>query len=392
MPHPCPACADPRPATFFDLPAVPVFCNILSSTQDQARAVPRGDISLASCPACGLIFNAAFNPALITYSGTYENALHFSPHFRAYAQSLAQDLVSTCNLRRKRLVELGCGDGSFLSTLCQLGDNRGTGFDPAFDPARAGPLDPRVIILQKLYGPDTAGEPADFVCCRHVLEHIERPLDFMRHVRRTVGNRPDTIVFFEVPDVAWTLEQLGIWDIIYEHCNYFSAPALRRLFAAAGLEPIATSSVYAGQFLTIRARPIEPPASFPRSSDPDDERFRSLIARFGQRQRAKVAEWRSRLADLAASGRRAVLWGAGSKGVTFLNTLAADPAAGLSHIVDVNPRKHGHFVAGTGQEIIPPQRLTALKPDAVIIMNPVYHDEIAAQLADLNVHAQVLEA
>jgi SAM-dependent methyltransferase len=338
------------------------------------------------------VFNEAFDESLVKYGGQYENALHFSPHFREYAEKLAEELVASYSVRGKRVVELGCGDGSFLSALCRLGDNRGFGFDPAFDPARAGEIDARVSIVQKYYGPETAGEPADFVCCRHVLEHIPKPYSFIRHVRDTVGNRPGTFVFFEVPDVSWTLEQMGIWDIIYEHCNYFSRVAIRRLFAAGGFEPIATSSVYGGQFLTIRARPGPVAPTFPRIPDSEDAHFRALIDRFGDRQKTKVAEWRTRLVDLARQGKRAVLWGAGSKGVTFLNTLGMDSGSGLTHIVDVNPRKQGCFVAGSGQQIISPQTLRSLKPDVVVIMNLVYSDEIKLALRDLGVDAAVLEA
>lgn len=385
----CPACSSPNTTTFFRVSGMPVFCNVLCATPEEARAVPRGDIHLAYCGCCGLVYNEAFDQSLVSYTGVYENALHFSGHFREYADELAAELVKTYSLRGKRIVELGCGDGSFLSTLCRLGDNRGFGFDPAFDASRAGDLDPRVTIVPELYGPETAGEPADFVCCRHVLEHIRQPLEFLKHIRETAGNRAGTTVFFEVPDAAWTLEQLGIWDIIYEHCNYFTAPALRRVFAASGLEPLSTSSVYGGQFLTIRARPGATPARFPRT--PEDEHFRALATRFGERHRSKVADWRARLDNLAASGKRAVLWGAGSKGVTFLNMLGAG-GGGLNHIVDVNPRKQGGFVAGTGQEIIAPARLKALRPDVVVIMNPVYRDEISATLQTLGVSAPLLDA
>lgn len=386
---PCPACLSGNTTSFFRVPRAPVFCNILCDTREQAVGTVRGQIDLAYCNSCGLIFNQAFDESLIHYAGQYENALHFSAHFRKYAEDLAAELIASYGLRSKRIVELGCGDGSFLSTLCRLGGNRGFGFDPAFDPSRAGPLDPGVSIVQKLYGPETAGEPADFVCCRHVLEHISSPFGFVKHVRATVGNRPGTVVFFEVPDVSWTLEQLGIWDVIYEHCLYLSRASIRRLFASAGFEVLGTSTVYSGQFLTIRARPSDVPAEFDTRPTPDDAHFRKLVDAFGGSQRAKVNEWKGTLRDLSQRGKEAVLWGAGSKGVTFLNTLESDA---VKCIVDVNPRKHGKFVVGTGQKIIAPETVKSINPHAVIIMNPVYRDEIAQQLRSLGVRAEVLIA
>jgi hypothetical protein len=109
---------------------------------------------------------------------------------------------------------------------------------------------------------------------------------------------------------------------------------------------------------------------------------------------ARRAEWQTRLAELAAAGKCGVVWGAGSKGVTFLNALAgaADTDNAIAAVVDINPRKQGKFVAGTGQPIIPPTALAELRPDFVILMNPNYRQEIAGMLAEVGVEAEILVA
>jgi C-methyltransferase C-terminal domain len=53
----------------------------------------------------------------------------------------------------------------------------------------------------------------------------------------------------------------------------------------------------------------------------------------------------------------------------------------IEYAVDINPRKHLMFVAGTGQPIVPPSFLQGYQPDILLVMNPFYADEIA-QLAD----------
>jgi FlaA1/EpsC-like NDP-sugar epimerase len=84
---------------------------------------------------------------------------------------------------------------------------------------------------------------------------------------------------------------------------------------------------------------------------------------------------------MVRTGQRAVVWGAGSKGVTFLNALQArDP---IGHVVDINPRKQGMYVAGTGQQIVAPEFLKEARPDVVIVMNPVYEDEIRRWVGEL---------
>ena len=82
-----------------------------------------------------------------------------------------------------------------------------------------------------------------------------------------------------------------------------------------------------------------------------------------------------------------VTWGGGSKGVTFLNTLR-DPSP-VRAVVDLNPRKAGKFVPGTGQEIVSPEALRQISPDAVIVMNPIYVDEITEHVRSLGLKGEI---
>jgi hypothetical protein len=91
------------------------------------------------------------------------------------------------------------------------------------------------------------------------------------------------------------------------------------------------------------------------------------------------AAWRSRLRNWAAAGQRTVLWGSGSKAVSFLTTLGVHDE--IEHVVDINPYRVGKFLPGTGQRIVAPAFLHEYRPDNVVIMNPVYLREVEHELA-----------
>ena len=83
------------------------------------------------------------------------------------------------------------------------------------------------------------------------------------------------------------------------------------------------------------------------------------------------------------------VWGAGSKGVTFANLVGGDS---IGCAVDVNPRKHGRFVPGTGHRVISPAELAERQPAAIVVMNPLYTSEITASARARGVAAEVLVA
>jgi cyclopropane fatty-acyl-phospholipid synthase-like methyltransferase len=363
-----------------------VCCNQLCGTHGAALATPTGTIELAFCHVCGHIFNREFDPRLLEYTVGYENSLHGSERFREYADALADELVERYQLHGRTIVEIGCGRGEFLRALCQRGDNRGFGFDPSYPgdeqrPDSAG----KISIRREIYRGGSAVPSPDFICSRHTLEHVGVPRDFLEGISSGSG-RSGIPVFFEVPNSLYTVRDGGIWDIIYEHCSYFSPSSLARLFSDTGYQVLEVTEIFGGQFLTLHARTGAADHEGVPASSTELERIVSLFAETYHR---KIEQWRHRLDDFARERRAVAVWGAGSKGTTFLNLLRP---RNIEYIVDVNPLKHGKFVAGTGQEIVPPEFLKRVQPDVVVCMNPNYSEEIAQQLQSLGVRAELVHA
>jgi len=383
-----PVCPESASIPLIDMDNVPVHCNVLWPTREAALSAPRGDIRLTYLPACGHTYNPAFDAALMEYT-------------QEYATALANGLIAKYDLYGKDIVEIGAGKGDFLIMLCAMSGNRGWGYDPSYVP-EPGYTAPNVTFVEDFYTEKYIDQRADLIVCRHVLEHIEDPDAFLAQVRRAVGEQ-QSVVFFEVPNALWTLRRGGIWDVIYEHCSYYSPSSLAHLFRRHGFRVLAVNEVFGGQFLTIEATPAGGEQAADAAGDnghtPDGraaigaEDLLALTAdarAFAANYAAKRDEWRARLRALAAAGQRGVVWGAGSKGVTFLNATGAGEE--IVAVVDINPRKQGKYVAGTGQRIVAPADLPALRPDFVIIMNANYRAEIGEMLAEAGVMAEILVA
>lgn len=384
----CPVCGSPLDDPFVVVRDQPVHCNVLWPTAEEALAAPRGDMAMVLCRTCGHVHNAAFEPDRTTYGATYENSLHHSPTFQEYVTALVGDLVERYDIRGRDIVEIGAGQGDFLEILCAAGDNRGTGFDPSY--VDAAPSTGPIRVVPAFYDEQQSHEPADVIVCRHVLEHIDRAGDFMAMVRRVIGDRDETLAVFEVPNAEWTFRRGGIWDLIYEHCGYFSPESLAWVFARNRFSVMRTDHVFGDQFLVIEAAPAAVDTELAPSHGAGVERLVADVGRFADEYHRRIATWSATLDELRRDRRTAVVWGAGSKGVTFLNVVASPDV--VDRAVDINPRKHGMFVSGSGQPIVPPEDLNEQGTDAVIVMNPNYRGEVEQRLVELGVRAEVLVA
>ena len=322
----------------------PIFQNKVYDSAREARACPRGDIRLVQDDVSGLVYNAAFRPELMDYDSDYQNEQAHSPMFKSHLNEVA-DIVEH-NLGTESLVEVGCGKAYFLELL-QSRNCTIAGFDPTYEGENPA--------VQKRYFGDGVEVSASGIVLRHVLEHVQSPVDFLGGLRDANGGG---LIYIEVPCLDWILRAGAWFDIFYEHVNYFRLDDFSNMFGRI----VESGHLFGGQYLyavadlaTLRA-PVSAPDE--RVDFPDD----FLVGTAGS------------VEDGAAP--RAV-WGASSKGVIYslLRERHGDP---VDILIDISPAKHGKFVPATGLRVMSPQEAMALlTPQSdICVMNGNYLEEI----------------
>jgi SAM-dependent methyltransferase len=385
----CPSCRKSDQSVFYEATNIPVNSCLLLSNQREALAFPSGDIALSFCHSCGFIYNSAFNPSKVNYSEIYEDQQCFSSKFNLFAESLAKRLVEKFALNNKRILEIGCGKGDFLTLLCELGQNYGVGIDPAFIKGRIDSKSTeRITFIQDYYSDRYKGYQSDFVCCRHTLEHIPNTSEFVGSIRRAIGKNYDTAVFFEVPDVIRVLRELAFWDIYYEHCSYFSPGSLARLFRFSKFSVTDLYRDFDDQYLMIEAKPVSHSSKKTHELEESVEELAELVKYFSKQSQDELTLWKKRLQKLKADKKRIAVWGSGSKCVAFMTTL--NVKSEIDCVVDINPYRQGKFIPGAGKKIMPPDFLKKLNPDVTIVMNPAYSNEIQQMLEELGVSTEII--
>ncbi|MBN1237104.1 MAG: methyltransferase domain-containing protein [Gammaproteobacteria bacterium] len=372
-----------------DLGEGPVFCNVQWPSRAQAIAAAKAPIRLAACASCGHVFNEAFDPDIVAYAPGYENSQHSSTVFSRYAERLVERLATAYGLSGCAIVDIGCGRGELLEALARRVGGRGYGFDPSYSGGDAS-ADAAVHVVREEFDPERARQirPA-LICCRHVLEHLHAPGDFLDGVREAMAASGDPVLYLEVPNGTHLLRNAMVWDVLYEHVSYFTARSLRLALRSSGFRIHALYEAFGGQFLCVEAAVGAPARARSgrraRASDPSPADAAGPMTE-------RIERWKRWSSGERRSGRTAAIWGAGTKGVMFLNLLGLNSDRPIPRALDQNPAKDGLFIPCTGQQISLPSVDALAGLSSVILMNSIYSGEVEARLAGMNVAVELLAA
>jgi SAM-dependent methyltransferase len=230
----CPVCDGRDVVDLVARDRLPVMQNVVWPSREEALAAPCAPFSLGLCRACGFAFNTRFDGALMVYDPRYDNDVP-SAVFTDYYRSIARDLAARHDLTRGPVYDVGCGKGTFLDVLCAtVPGTRGVGVDPSCTPREADTARP-VALLREMFRAELVAERPSLVVCRHVIEHIARPVEFIRAVVEGIRRDPAVPLFFEVPDLDWIIEHEAFWDFCYEHCNYFTRASFAHALERGGV-------------------------------------------------------------------------------------------------------------------------------------------------------------
>ena len=272
--------------------------------------------------------------------------------YRKHLAAVAVDLELRVGRKNARILEIGCGDGALLHML------RERGFSEVFgiDPGRAAQRGSDKCIACGFFPADLPdawlGKGFDVIVVRHVLEHIENPVSFVRAIASVL--RVDGLICVEVPDLDSTLRR-GIWSNFYQlHCNYFSAVTLDRLLDSSDFAfgDGRTVEIFGGSLLRFyrHGRAVISPPS---------ERIDAVSDR--------ILGFRSELDELALKlPLSAAGYGAAERTATTLG-LSPELSDRLSQLHDGNPLLHGRFLAGTRLRIRSRDELYANPPLAIVL-------------------------
>jgi SAM-dependent methyltransferase len=197
---------------------------------------------LVLCEACDLLY-ASPAPARAALEQAYDvAAFDASEESRYAAQTYAGFLPEICRSLPDRAgaLDIGTGDGAFLSQLVAQGFTEVQGVEPSAAPiAAAEPALRERIRHAPFRAEDFQAEQFRLVTCFQTLEHVFDPLQLCREALR-ITKRGGAFFIVCHNRRALLARMLGrrspIFDI--EHLQLFSPESVRRLLGRAGFQRV----------------------------------------------------------------------------------------------------------------------------------------------------------
>jgi len=288
---------------------------------------------------------------------------------------LINGLINRHQLNNKTILEVACGKGHFLVALCEAGDNRGIGIDPSFEKVDDLEYDSmQITYINDYYSAAYSDVKVDFIVCRHLIDELERPVDFLKLMKQNLKQNPRSAIYLEIPNALKTFSSSLIWNIGYAKRSWFSPYSITYLLQLAGYKNIRIEEFLDGDYLGIEAFPA---FSAEPTGEIKIEKIFQQFETFSHAYRSGTIEWQQKLDAWNEKKFKLALWGAGMRGINFLSHFPN--LSNLALVIDINPLRQGKFLPKSGFQVSAPEALKEQKVDIILISNATYQNEIMAQ-------------
>lgn len=233
LPNICPACMGGSYEILIDLGLLPHSGTFLSGPEEIYSTI---HLSFEFCPKCALIRRRFLERDSCNYTHVSRTTSH---RLSGYAEEITESLHRRGISSKAFIIEVGANDGAFLDVLAQAGFSKRLGVEPSHTCAEAchskGHMVEAVHLNQTeaLRIRENHG-PASAVICRHTLEHVPDPFDFLLALRILL--RGDGILFIEVPDARRIIRDMRGYELWDEHIHSFTPDNLVLLLHRAGFQ------------------------------------------------------------------------------------------------------------------------------------------------------------
>ena len=353
----CPVCGYSVATTIYNAGIKPLALIAWETSAQAAKNVPCFKQEYIQCLKCSHIWNQNFDWNDVPYADKPNRMYNNGSSWKKHIQYLTKWLGNSIS-ENPTIVDIGCGDGSFLANMSNYYNSRGTflGFDPS---GEVTTYKDKINFYRQLFRPleDTGKYKPDLIVMRHIIEHLNSPSSFVHSLAWGASTyEHNSYLYCEVPCIDRIFQTGRLSDFYYEHPSQFTTRSFNKLLSTAG-EIIDIYHSYDGEVICGLVK-LEP--------NVDQRDIYNAAKQYSSKVNDSIFSIRSELNRLLEEGKSLAIWGGTGKCAAFMHHYSIT-LEDIPIVVDSDSRKWGTHVPGVGQLIQDPSILLDKTIDILII-------------------------
>lgn len=312
------------------------------------------DLDIYECPYCGLI--QLFSEPVDYYQDVIR-AVGVSESMKKFRKSYFHEFVNKCNLKGKRVLEVGAGCGEYMELLAEE-DVRVYGIEH---------LNESVIKAKKKglsvyqgfirYENDKVpGDPYDGFYIMNFLEHIPNPKEFLKGIAFNLQDGAYGLV--EVPNGNFIIRNQMFSEFMLDHLTYFTKESLTLILNMCGFEVKECEVIWNDYIISAIV-----------------QKRRGLdLGSFTSKQGKLVSSIHGYLKEMKSKGKKVAVWGAGHQSLAVI--ALAKLQGKIECVIDSADFKQNKYTPATHIPIYSPNKIEELDIGAILVMAGSYSDEV----------------
>ena len=311
-------------------------------------------LNLHHCIKCGLI---QFDCEPVDYFRDVIRSGGYSTTMTELRRKQYSYLIDKYHLEGKKFLEVGCGQGEFLSVLTEFPvevygiENK----SDLVELAQEKKLNVKKDFMEN-ENSKIEGAPFDVFLSFNFLEHQPKPNDMLNGIYNNLSENGMGLI--TVPSFEYILENDGYYELIRDHIAYYTFDTLRFLLEKNGFLVLEEEIINRDTLsIIVKKRP--------------QINIKNIINSYSK----ITSQVNDYINQKNQEGKHVAIWGASHQGFTIASTASLKDK--VDFIIDSAPFKQGKYSPSSHIPIISPEEAMKEDMDSIIIIAPGYVDEIA---------------
>ncbi len=323
------------------------------------------DLTVCQCSACGLV---QLNNEPVSYYREVIRAAGISDEMQAFRKAQFEGFVKKYGLEGKKIIEIGCGQGEYLSVMQKAGADA---YGLEYSAGSVKVCLKKGLKVERGYIEKATdkikNDPFAAFFILNFLEHLPNINVVLQGISNNLTD--DGLGLVEVPNFDMMLKKNLFSEFIGDHLFYFTKDTLKTVLELNGFEVLECSEIWHDYIISavVRKNPSTRPLN--KLGDSLGTGKKLDLNQFYKQQEKLKKELNGYVKD-----RKVAVWGAGHQALAMISL--ADIGSKIKYVVDSAPFKQGKFTPATHIPIVAPATLESDPVDAIIVMAASYSDEV----------------